>query len=218
MDRPAADERDEMIAGLLQPQRAFDQDPMVTGELDRAGVPEEVRGVKEVDVQGVALDPLAAVQQPAQGPDRRVDLDAGRVLERVDGAHLVGDRADPADARDDVEDLVGRPAADQPLEVARRLEDPEMRLDDLAVLDDQPERALALDAGEALRPRSAGSSAGAGWSSSSGASVSLATAAGFAPGGPPWASTTERKGSAQDREPGEPGARRRVREARRRRR
>ena len=72
------------------------------------------------------------------------------VLERVDGAHLVRDRADAADARDDVDDLVGRPADDEPLEVARRLEDPEAGLDDLAVADEQPERAFALDPGQLL--------------------------------------------------------------------
>ena len=49
--------------------------------------------------------------------------DAEQVLERVDRAHLVGDRADAADARDDVEDLVRRAADDERLEVARRLED-----------------------------------------------------------------------------------------------
>ena len=87
-------------------------------------------------MERVALDPLAAVEQPAQRADGRVDRDPGQVLERVDGAHLVGDRADPADAGDDVEDLVRRPADDQLLEVARRLEDREVRLDDLAVADD----------------------------------------------------------------------------------
>ena len=66
----------------------------------------------------------------------------------MDGAHLVGDGADAADAGDDVQDLVGRPALDDALEVAGRLEDAQVRLDHLAVADDEPQRALALDAGE----------------------------------------------------------------------
>ena len=88
-------------------------------------------------MERVALDVLAAVEEPAQRPDRRVDLDAVEVLEGVDRGHLVGDRADPADAGDDVDDLVAGAAHDQPLEVARRLEDLQARLDDLPVADPQ---------------------------------------------------------------------------------
>ena len=196
VDRPPADERDEVVAGLLEPERPLDEHAVVAGQLDRARVAQEVRGVEEVDVERVALDPLAAVEQAAQGADGRVELDAGGVLEGVDGAHLVGDRADAADAGDDVEDLVRRPAADQPLEVARRLEDAEVRLDDLAVLDDEPERALALDAGEALDLEGLGLRSAHG-GRHRGSSEPRVAEAGVAPGGPPWASTTERNGSAQ---------------------
>ena len=77
-------------------------------------------------------------------------VDAEERLERVDGRELVRDRADAADPGDDVDDLVRRPADDDPLEVARRLEDPETGLDDLAVADAQPEAALAFDAGQLL--------------------------------------------------------------------
>ena len=118
------------------------------GQVERARVAEEVGQVEQVDVEGVALDPLAAVEQPSQCPDRRVDLDAEGVLERVDRGHLVGDRADPADPGHDVDDLVGRPADDEPLEVARRLEDLEVGLLDDPVPDPEPQRALALDPGQ----------------------------------------------------------------------
>ena len=40
----------------------------VAGELDRAVVAQQVGGVQEEDVQRVALDPLAAVQQPPHQP------------------------------------------------------------------------------------------------------------------------------------------------------
>ena len=43
---------------------------MVAGHFDRAGVAEEIRRVQHVDVQRVALDPLAAIEQPAQVADR----------------------------------------------------------------------------------------------------------------------------------------------------
>ena len=65
-------------------------------------VAEHVGGVEHEDVERVALDPLAAVDQPAQRPDGVADLDAAGVLDRRAGAHLVGDRADAADARGDV--------------------------------------------------------------------------------------------------------------------
>ena len=91
-----------------------------------------------------------AVEQSTEGADLGIDPDAEERLEGVDGGQLVGDRADPADPRDDVEDLVRRAPDDEPLEVARRLEDPEAGLDDLAVADPEPQAALALDAGQLL--------------------------------------------------------------------
>ena len=124
---------EDLVADPLQPQASLDGRPIELGELDGAREPEEVGRVEEVHVQGVALDPLPAVQKAAQRADLRVDLDAEQVLEGVDRGQLVGDGADPADPGDDVDDLVGRPADDQPLEEARRLEDPELSLDDLAV-------------------------------------------------------------------------------------
>ena len=53
---------------------------MVARQLECARVAQEVGGVEQVDVQRVALDPLAAVQEAAQGDGRRVDLDAERRL------------------------------------------------------------------------------------------------------------------------------------------
>ena len=52
----------------------------------RARVAQEVGRVEQVDVERVALDPLAAVEEAAQRADRRVDLDAEQALERVDRA------------------------------------------------------------------------------------------------------------------------------------
>ena len=125
MDRASADDREDLVADPLQPQAALDGRPVELGELDGTRQAEEVRRMEEVDVQGVALDPLPAVQETAQRADLGIHLDAEQALESVDRRELVGDGADPADPGDDVDDLVGRPADDQPLEEARRLEDPE---------------------------------------------------------------------------------------------
>ena len=98
------------------------------------------------DVQRVALDPFAAIEQPAQGADRRVDLDAERILDGMYAAHLIGDRTDPADAGDDVEHLTKAATAQQCLEEAWRLEDAESNRIDRARCEMQFERALAFDA------------------------------------------------------------------------
>ena len=78
---------------------------MVRRHLDGVRIAEKIRRVQHVDVQRVALDPLAAVDQAAQGAQLAIHLDAERVLHGVDRAHLVGDGADAADARGDVRQL-----------------------------------------------------------------------------------------------------------------
>ena len=93
--------------------------------------------MEHVHVERVAFDPFAAVEEPPQSADLRVDTDTEQRLEGMHGTHLVGNRADAADAGDDVDHLVGRAPHDQLLEVARRLEDAEPRLDHLAVADAQ---------------------------------------------------------------------------------
>ena len=123
VDGPAAEDRDEPVAGLLHLQGLLHQRPVIGRHGDAALVAQEVRRVEEVDVEGVAFDPLAAVEEAAERPRLRVDADPEQVLEPVDRAHLVGDRTDAADAGDDVDDLVGRSPHDELLEVARRLED-----------------------------------------------------------------------------------------------
>ena len=70
MDLAAADERHQRVAGLLHLQPLLDDLAVVARHLDRARVAEEVGCVQHVDVQRVALDPLAAVEQPAQVADR----------------------------------------------------------------------------------------------------------------------------------------------------
>ena len=85
-------------------------------------------------MQHVALDPLAAVQQVAQRADGGVDLveDAQGLFQGVAGAHLVGDRADAADAGGDVRHFAEVAAAQEGLEEPRRLVDLQPRLGPLA--------------------------------------------------------------------------------------
>ena len=111
-------------------------------------VAEEVRRVQQVDVQGVALDPLAAVDEPAQRSDRHRDLHSAGVLDGRARAHLVGDRADPADPCRDVRWLGVAPAAQQRLEEPRRFVDVQPRLHHLAVIYDHLQPALPFYPGQ----------------------------------------------------------------------
>ena len=106
---------------------------------------EEIRGVQQMDVERVALHPLAAIEQAAQSCDGRVHHHPERILDRGAGAHLVGHRADPADTRREVRRLGRPPAAQERLEVAGRLENPQLHVLDPAVAHRHPERPLALD-------------------------------------------------------------------------
>ena len=65
-----------MLPALLQVQAALDHGAVIARQLERARVAQEVGRVEQVDVEGVALDPLAAVEEAAEGADLRVDLDA----------------------------------------------------------------------------------------------------------------------------------------------
>lgn len=58
--------------------------------------------MEQEDVEHVALDPLAAVGEAAQIPERAGYADTGRRLHGLAGAQNVGHRADPADPRRDI--------------------------------------------------------------------------------------------------------------------
>ena len=68
----------------------------------------------------------------------------------MDRAHLVGDRADAADARGDVRRLGELASAQERLEEARRLEYAQLGAPHLAVADGDGERPLAFDAGDVV--------------------------------------------------------------------
>ncbi|HKM61147.1 MAG TPA: hypothetical protein VJY39_01525, partial [Acidisphaera sp.] len=148
MDFAPAEDAHQLVAGLLQRQAGAHALAVILRHADAVRIAEEVRRVQHQHVQRMALDPFAAVDQPPQRAQLAADGHAERILDRVRGAHLVGDRADAADAGDDVRQLGVGPAAQERLEEARRLVDPQLRRGDAAVADRQVERAFALDTGE----------------------------------------------------------------------
>ena len=63
MDRPSSDGCHHQVARALDVEPALDRAGVAFGQFDRVGAAEEVRRVQQVDVQRVALDPLAAVEE-----------------------------------------------------------------------------------------------------------------------------------------------------------
>jgi hypothetical protein len=150
--RAPADHLHQPVTRLLHAQAPFQDLRVVAGHVDAALVAEEVGRVQQVDVQHVALDPFAAVQQPAQRVHRLGHRDSAGVLDGPARAHLVGDRADPADPRGDVRRLGVPAAAQQALEEPGRLVDVQPGLGDAAVLGHDLQPALALDPGQPGHP------------------------------------------------------------------
>ena len=126
MHGPAAQHVEQLVAVFLEPQSAIHFVGMVLGHRQPAVVAQKIGRVQHVDVQGVALDPFAAVQQPPQPPQFARHLHAQRRLERMHRAHLVRHRTDAADAGRDVGHVFQRAAAQQRFEQPRRLEDVEL--------------------------------------------------------------------------------------------
>jgi len=101
--------------------------------------------VQQVDVQRVALDPFAAVDESPESAQRAVDANAARVLHRMDSAHLVRDWTDAADTRGDVWRFGEVAPAQECLEETRRLKNFQLHTGDFTVLDLDPHRTLAFD-------------------------------------------------------------------------
>ena len=148
MDGAAAHGLDDLVAELFQRQSLGDDLGMGAGDLEGVLHAEKIGGMQHGRVQDVALDPLAAVNQPAQVPERTRDPEAERVLHRLAGAQHVGDGADAADPGGNVGRLGEHPPPEQGLEKARRFIDLEPDIGDLSVADADIQRALPLHAGQ----------------------------------------------------------------------
>src|SRR6516164_2356017 len=152
MDLAPAKQAQEVVAGLLERQRALHRFAMIARHRNRVRIAEEVWRMQHHNVQRMALDPFATIEQAAQRADRFVHLDAKCILDGMHAAHLICDRADPADASDDIEHLAEAASAQQRLEEAWRLEDAEANPVDCAVAYMKFERALPFDTRNVVDP------------------------------------------------------------------
>ncbi len=150
VDLPPAEQGDDVVAELLQLQRLLDRSPVVGGHVDGALVAEEVGEVKHEGVEHVALDPLPAVDEPPQLPQGTFHLHPEDGLHGVHRAHLVGDRADAADAGGDVGGVAEAAAPQEGFVEPGRLEDAELGDLHLPVPDPGLQAALALHASEVI--------------------------------------------------------------------
>ncbi len=143
--RAAAEGADDLVAEPLEPQATAHLVRVVPGHRRGALVAEEVGGGQQVDVQAVALQPLAAVHHPAHRLHPGAGRDAEDRLDRRHRTHLVGHRADAADAGHAVDHVLGAAALEQLLEQPGRLEDAQRQRLDPAGRDADVQGALALD-------------------------------------------------------------------------
>ncbi len=148
MDLPAAEQPEDGVAGLLDAQSPWHDVRMVPGHAHRVGIAQEVRGVQQKYVECVTLDPLAAVEEASQRTPWASHHHTGGALERVNRAHLIGNRTDAADSRGDVGRLGGRAASQEGFEEPRRLDDLQPHFLHGAVTDLDVQGALPFDAGE----------------------------------------------------------------------
>ncbi len=148
MYRPAPDDRHESVSGLLQPQAAFDEFTVLAGHLDGSGIAQEVRRVQEEDVQRMAFDPLAAVEQATQLAYLLRNADPAGGFDRLARAELIGHRTDPADPGGDIGGFGPGSTAQEGLEKPGWFEDLQLDIGDGALADLDTHGSFALDAGE----------------------------------------------------------------------
>ncbi len=153
MDFPAAHYADDLVPRFLEAQRATHQLGVRRARLgqgDGALEAQKVRGVQHVDVEHMAFDPLAAVEESSQRPQGRRQGHAEDLLQRVNARHLIRHRADAADASSDVRHLQGRATAQEGFVEARRFVDAQLDCIHLAVAQPDGQGPLSFDPGQRL--------------------------------------------------------------------
>jgi len=150
MDFSPAQEAQDGIAGLLERQTLTHHIAVLFRHPDRVGIAEEIGRVEHHHMQRMALDPFAAIEQPPQRAQLPLDFHAERILDRLHRTHLIGDRADAADSRDDIGQFNVRATLQKRFVEPWRLENAQVRGLHNAALDMQIERAFPFDTGEVI--------------------------------------------------------------------
>src|SRR5690349_15607971 len=96
---------------------------MILRHLDYVLIAKEIWGMQHVDMQGMAFDPFPAIEETSESSHFGINLDSQSPLDRVHRAHLVSDRAYPANSRRDVSSFRAMASAQKRFEHSRRLID-----------------------------------------------------------------------------------------------
>ena len=146
----SADERAPLVRQPLEAQGPRHHVGVRRDEREDRRRAEQVGGHEEVDVQDVRVEVLGVLEELAELPGLRADLDAQGVLGGLDRGERVADGADAADAARDAGDLGVVAPAHHGLEEARGLGHLPLALLDLAVGHVDDDVAVALDAGQVV--------------------------------------------------------------------
>ena len=150
MDGPAAHQDAQLVAQRLQPQCALEQLRVALGQREHRLVAQEVRSGEHEQVRAVVLQVGAVEQKLPQGLGAVGHFHTEDLLDGAQVGDDVARRADAADAGGDVGPLFEGAAPHHGFEQARRLHHGHLAGRDLAVLDNEADVAVPLDAGDVV--------------------------------------------------------------------
>ena len=116
--------------------------------------------MQHVDMQGMTLDPLAAVKETTKQANRRIDPDSQSPFDRVHCTHLVSDWADATDPRRDVRNFGEVTTAEEGFKKPGRLVDLELHIGYALTHELDVKRTLAFHAGQGVDTNCSGSVSG----------------------------------------------------------
>jgi hypothetical protein len=102
--------------------------------------------MQHVNVQGMALNPLPAVEQSPEPADLRIKLNLKQLFKGVNRTHLIGDRTDATDAGHNIGDLGVVAPLQERLEETGRLEYFELNPANLIAIQFNIQSSLTLNA------------------------------------------------------------------------
>src|SRR5579863_7460509 len=138
----------DSVPCLFHLETALDNIRIILRQTYNIGIAQKVGGMEHIDMQRVAFNPLAAVEQSAQGAKLPVNHHAKGVFHRVYRAHLIRDRADSADTSGDIWSLAELTPAHKCLKETWRFDDFQFDIHNFFTAHFHVERTLTLNTGK----------------------------------------------------------------------
>ena len=118
VDLAAAEHADQFVACFLKRKPVANDVAMFARHLDGVRKSKKTRRMQHHDVKRVAFYPFSTIDEASQRPELIADRNVKGILDRMHCAHLIGDRADSANASDDIRHFRVAPPAKQSLKKA----------------------------------------------------------------------------------------------------